>query len=116
MKYIVFAIIGIVLFSGIAVMINYNSVTGLNAGNYVSRPSLYGGGLRKAMQDTPRAFGKDYAQSRVDTRYQQFMYANTDKWDCSFGKEAESSPYPCIFEPKIGKYCCVVDSAPLTRS
>ncbi len=108
-----FAIIGIVVVSLFAV-VAVDSLTGAayysgaySAGGY-SGNKIYGGAIRRAMAKDPLAFGGyKYADEIRIQRGQAYLYANKDKWDCTYGKEAETSPHPCVFDESLQKYCCV---------
>src|SRR3990172_9708865 len=106
------ALIGILLIvvvSVFAVVLN-DSLTG-NA--YLSLasgrgPKIYGGAIKKIYHQ-PNVMGHAFERQLYMDRAQQFLYANKDKWDCSYGEEALRSPYPCVAdETNPGKYCCVI--------
>jgi hypothetical protein len=114
-KTAIIAIVLIVLISVIAV-ISVNSFTGaytshdyeLLAGSSYGASKLYGGAIRKAIATNPEALSKKYSEEQFILRAQDYLYANKDKWDCSFGDEALGSAYPCVYEESLGKYCCVL--------
>jgi len=111
MNKVIFAIVAIVVISVLSV-VYVNSITGhgaydLNAANSYGGSKVYGGAIRKAMTDNPSAFGKAYGEQMWAQHWQEIMYSNRDKWDCSFGDEARDSKYPCIFDEGLQKYCCV---------
>ena len=109
-----FAIVGvliIVLVSMLAV-VYLDSATGdaiytVNAAGYGYSSKIYGGMLKKVNLQ-PNVLGRAYQQQVYTDRAQAFLYANQDKWNCSFGDEALTNPYPCVFDEGLGKYCCVV--------
>ena len=123
------AIIGITAIVVISVLavLYINSLTGaytaydyeLLATSSYYTPHLYGGAIKRAMAQNPYAFGTAYGNAASQERaaqkseenillYQQYLYDHKDKWDCSFGKEAETSPWPCVFDDAKQKYCCIV--------
>ncbi len=115
-----YALIGILLIVAISIFaVAYDSsLTGAGAYNsaYGGRSKIYGGAIKKAFKTNPGAFGKGYADALFIQRNQNYLYANKDKWDCSYGKEAETSPYPCVFDDSVGKYCCILPSRAVSLS
>ena len=111
-RYAILVILGIVFVSTLAV-ISYDSIVGAYSTSYgYGASKIYGGGIRKSLADNPSAFSRSYGEAITTQRYQNFMYSNRDKWDCSFGNEAKTNTYPCIFDEELQKYCCVL--APLS--
>lgn len=105
-------ILAIFLISVLAV-IYINSFTGAYSSSYgYGASKLYGGGAKKAAARNPAVLGKNYEQALFTAQMQQFMYSNQDKWECTFGPEAEKSGYPCIYDENLKKYCCITTSAP----
>jgi len=107
-----YALIGIlvILVVSIGAVVYLNSVTGSYSSNYRSASKIYGGAIKRAYKDNPGAFGSAYAKAVYIQRNQDYLYANRDKWDCTFGKEAETSSFPCMYQDDIQKYCCIVPS------
>ena len=82
--------------------------SGVSLGGYQAGPKIYGGAVKKIYQQ-PNVMGRAFEKQLYIDRAQAFLYANKDKWDCSYGAEAEDSPYPCVAdENNPGKYCCVI--------
>ncbi|VVB80825.1 Uncharacterised protein [uncultured archaeon] len=113
-KAAIIAIFGIVAFSVFAVLY-VDTITGAGAYRsigYGFAPKLYGGGMKKAIAENPSAvLGYKYGEAVRTQRIVNFMYSNQNKWDCSFNKQqADKSSDPCMFDPQLKKYCCVVGS------
>jgi hypothetical protein len=110
-RYAMIGILVIVVVSVFAVMYvdsATGALSGSSFGGYTAGPKIYGGMTKKVYQQ-PNVMGRAFERQLYIDRAQQFLYANQDKWDCSFGKEAETSPYPCVAdENNPGKYCCVI--------
>ena len=82
--------------------------SGLSLGGYSRGPKIYGGAIKKIYQQ-PNIMGNAFEKQLYMDRAQAFLYANQDKWDCSYGPEALNSPYPCVAdENNPGNYCCVI--------
>ena len=112
-NYAIVGIIAVVVISTLAV-VYLDSVTGdisfnaYNGYNPYGGSKLYGGAIKKIAED-PAIMGKQFEKQFYLERAQRFLYENKDKWDCSYGKDAEKSPYPCVAdENNPGKYCCVI--------
>lgn len=105
------SILSIVVISVLAVVVHDSmtgALTGSSFGGYQAGPKLYGGAIKKIYQQ-PNVMGRAFERQLYVGRAQQFLYANQDKWDCSYGEEALSSPYPCVAdENNPGKFCCVI--------
>lgn len=110
-RYAIIGILGIVLISTFFVFYN-TPLTGEYTSSYGVGPKLYGGGMKKAYSQNSVAIGKNRAEAQFILRQQEYVYANQDKWDCSFGKEAEQSAYPCVWDENLQKYCCVIYETP----
>ncbi|HLF54479.1 MAG TPA: hypothetical protein VI612_02055 [Candidatus Nanoarchaeia archaeon] len=117
-----YALIGIlvIMLIGVGAVVHLNTATGAistsSYGSYGYTSKIYGGAIEKAFRENPKAISDGYAKSQFVLKNQQYLYANKDKWDCSYGKEAESSPYPCVFDDSVGKYCCIIPSKALSLS
>ncbi|MCX6709147.1 MAG: hypothetical protein NTW67_05890 [Candidatus Woesearchaeota archaeon] len=95
-----------------------DSITGAGAYRsygYGYASKLYGGGMKKAMYESPSSVGGvKYGEAVRNQRLSDYIYSNKDKLDCSFNKQqADRSVDPCIFDEKLKKYCCVVGSTSL---
>ncbi len=107
-----FAAVGIVaiLVISIFAVLYVNSATGAYSSSYGYGSKVYGGGLKKAMSGRSGALGKQVQYDTFLEDQRAYLYENKDKWDCSFGKEAETSAYPCFFDESLQKYCCVIQN------
>ncbi len=110
----IFGILAIFLISLLSV-IYVNSFTGAVASNAYGSSKLYGGGLRRAYVSDFDALSKKYSDNQFEAQMSAFMYSNQDKWECTFGPEAVNSGYPCVYDEKLKKYCCITKSAPSGR-
>ncbi len=110
-RYAMIGILVIVVFSVFAVVAlnsTTGAISGTSLGGYQSGSKIYGGAIKKIYQQ-PNTMGKAFTRQLYIDRAQAFLYANQDKWDCSYGEEALKSPYPCVAdENNPGKYCCVI--------
>lgn len=111
----IFGILAIFLISLLSV-IYVDSYTGSVTSSYGSSSKLYGGGLRRAYVSDFDALSKKYNDNQFEAQMSNFMYSNKDQWECTFGPEAESSGYPCVYDEKLKKYCCITKSAPSGRT
>ncbi len=101
----IISIIGIVIISVLAVVYVNSSTGAYSSAVYGYGSKLYGPGLKKAQADNPYAFGKAYGKAVMDQRYQAYMYANEDTWDCSF--DTSDGNDPCIYDDAKQKWCCL---------
>lgn len=86
----------------------YNQYHFMAYNGYVGN-KVYGGAVKKVYQ-RPATLSKQLERDLYVARVQKYLLDNRDKWDCSFGSEALSSPYPCMPDGDSGRYCCVVSS------
>ena len=110
-KLAMIGILVIVVISVLAVVIldsTTGALSGTSFGVYTSGSKVYGGAIKKIYQQ-PNIVGRAFERQLYLDRAQAFLYANKDKWYCSYGEEALNSPYPCVAdENNPGKYCCVI--------
>lgn len=105
-----FAIAGIlvILVISVGAVVYLDSTTGNIAYGGYGGSKIYGGAIKK-IYENPSTMGKEFTKQLYLQRAQDFLYANKDKWDCSYGEEALKSSYPCVAdENNPGKYCCVI--------
>jgi len=112
----VLAVLAIVIVSLFAVLA-FSSITGNAAYNSYNTyyphtmSKVYGGAIKKVHRN-PALVSKNVQEDNYVRQIQHYMLDNKDKWDCSYGPEAENSKYPCMFNEDLGKYCCVISDAP----
>jgi len=104
---VIISIIGVVLLA--VGFITINSVTGGVASySAYGGSKVYGGNIQKQAKINANEY---LAEMRKIAEVQEFMYDNKDKWECTFGMEARNSAYPCMFDSKLRKYCCITDGS-----
>jgi hypothetical protein len=107
-KFAIAGILVIVLISVLSVVYLDSATGGATAYGGYGASKLYGGMLKKTYQQ-PNVLGREIERDIYLRKAQLYLYENQDKWDCSYGAEAETSPYPCVAdENNPGKYCCVI--------
>ena len=101
---IVVAISALVVFGAV-------SYTGMVASynGYGFSANVYGGAIKKAINENPLVFGKSVQQAVYHDRVQARMLANRDKWVYTETAEALANEYPCM-QNGDGRYYCLKES------
>ena len=108
-KYAGFVMLVMVLVFTVGI-ISYDHITGSYGRIGYRKSGLYGGGLSKAYTQNYYAVSRQYGDAMTkfaqESRGQAYLYANKDRWDCSFTAQAAAeAPFPCVFDNQ--KWCCV---------